>query len=172
MMFDCFSCWGVTMMKERECGNLSSRTDTRKTRTRWWWSRAIAMTSTGLLFATKSSTTTHFSARITASTTLTAPISSQTSTTTNSSTSLFVIELIPLLNPRRCVNLNRMYMDPSFDSHPSIYAAKSLLCYYHVNYRTRLFRCASSNMATTSPSTTCSTSSSARTPSAWSSIKT
>ena len=58
----------------------------------------------------------------------------------------FVIKLIPLLNPdgvvrghyrtdARGVNLNRMYMDPSFDSHPSIYAAKSLLCYYHVNYR-------------------------------------
>lgn len=34
------------------------------------------------------------------------------------------------------VNLNRVYLDPDYGRHPSIYAVKSLLVYHHVNNRT------------------------------------
>ena len=56
---------------------------------------------------------------------------------------VFVFKMIPMLNPdgvvrghyrtdQRGVNLNRVYVDPSLKLHPTIYAARKIILYYHL----------------------------------------
>ncbi len=55
----------------------------------------------------------------------------------------FVFKMVPMLNPdgvqrghyrtdSRGINLNRMYIDPQWTLHPSVFCVRSLIMYYHV----------------------------------------
>uniref|UniRef100_A0A348G602 tubulin-glutamate carboxypeptidase n=1 Tax=Odontomachus monticola TaxID=613454 RepID=A0A348G602_ODOMO len=59
---------------------------------------------------------------------------------------LYVFKLVPMLNPdgvarghyrmdTRGINLNRVYLNPSEVDHPTIYAARNLIRYYHYSYQ-------------------------------------